>query len=720
MKSESGIGKEALVSGKLKFTVDSSLLRELGERLIGKPFIALAELVKNSYDADATWIRIDLDLAKSVIVVSDNGQGMTFGEFQDFWMRVGSTHKRKQRVSRRLGRPMTGYKGVGRLAVQFLSKKLEIRTTSEQNLKTRLTARVSWEEAVTAGKLTEASVEYELETSGEGFAKGTTLILSELKQDWTPDRVQDLASEIWQLQPPYSISPITPEQEKETFRILLRSQAKEIETSFKQRLSAIEDIWHARVEGKNDNGTVTLALTFAGESEPKVIRYTIPDCVLRNGEFDVKIYLLTRRQPQGIKVGEARDYLSRFGGVHVYDAGFHLPYYGGSSNDWLGIEVDHSHRLSLSKLLPTELQVQEGLSFLPTNSRLLGLVRVETIKEPSLNIVITRDKFQDGPALNNLVYMVRWALDFYSMEEAKRNLAEAAEGQEIAPAKFLKIQDVLTKYKSELTESQYIRIEKDLREVSAQVESEAETMAKRVGLMGSLATAGISTVATQHELRQQFEKVDNVIRRLDKIRVEDPSTQKEITELREELSRWVARAKATNALFSFLQDPQNAESRERYRLGRMVEAVTSQVASFARSTRITNEGLNGELLLPKGSLAEWSSIFQNVLFNAFNATSDSQVKRVNFSSQVRGGNRTVLVQDTGVGMDLSRAEKFFEPFVREVKVSPERQALGYGGTGLGLTIVRMIATNLGCQVGFVPPGKGYKTAFALRWSESYD
>ena len=38
----------------LPFTIDAELLRELGERLVGKPHIVLAELVKNSYDADAT------------------------------------------------------------------------------------------------------------------------------------------------------------------------------------------------------------------------------------------------------------------------------------------------------------------------------------------------------------------------------------------------------------------------------------------------------------------------------------------------------------------------------------------------------------------------------------------------------------------------------------------------------------------------------------------
>ena len=38
----------------IPFTIDAELLRELGERLVGKPHMALAELIKNGYDADAT------------------------------------------------------------------------------------------------------------------------------------------------------------------------------------------------------------------------------------------------------------------------------------------------------------------------------------------------------------------------------------------------------------------------------------------------------------------------------------------------------------------------------------------------------------------------------------------------------------------------------------------------------------------------------------------
>src|ERR1700680_1062671 len=110
----------------ITFTVDSALLRELGERLVGQPQIALAELVKNSYDADATSVTIRF--LEDRIEVEDDGHGMAFEDFRDRWMRVGTPRKQREQRSPQFGRPMTGSKGVGRLSVQFLATRLELRT----------------------------------------------------------------------------------------------------------------------------------------------------------------------------------------------------------------------------------------------------------------------------------------------------------------------------------------------------------------------------------------------------------------------------------------------------------------------------------------------------------------------------------------------------------------------------------------------------------------
>src|SRR5579859_3405537 len=80
------------------FKADSALLRELGERLVGKPYIALAELIKNAYDADAT--RCVITLTNARIEVADDGHGMTEKEFLDYWMTVGTRHKQHSETSR--------------------------------------------------------------------------------------------------------------------------------------------------------------------------------------------------------------------------------------------------------------------------------------------------------------------------------------------------------------------------------------------------------------------------------------------------------------------------------------------------------------------------------------------------------------------------------------------------------------------------------------------
>ena len=196
----------------IAFTVDSHLLRELGERLVGRQYIALAELVKNSYDADAT--KVEVRIEDDSIVVSDNGHGMTDEDFGQRWMRVGSTHKVEEKTSRKLRRPLTGSKGVGRLAVQFLAGGLELISVPEEAVdeeepgRQGFRATINWDTAVQAGDLTSANAELADVDHGKtvfpfGRPHGTIVKLTRLKQPWKPQELQDLASEIWFLQPPF-------------------------------------------------------------------------------------------------------------------------------------------------------------------------------------------------------------------------------------------------------------------------------------------------------------------------------------------------------------------------------------------------------------------------------------------------------------------------------------------------------------------------------------
>ena len=425
----------------LRFTIDAELLRELGERLVGKPHIALAELVKNSYDADATQVTINFAPNKDRIEISDDGHGMTFDEFKNFWMRIGTTHK-KEKQSRDLGRLMTGSKGVGRLAVQFLANKMELRTVPADKNSPGLEACIDWKKAIetksaATKELTEVEIAYkELAPNplNTRDLQGTSIILKELKDEWTAKSIRDLASELWWLQPPLGSSAL--DNSKDRFSIHFQSAQQNYEKIFVNQMNAVKSIWIARLVGKTVDGEVTLSLEFQGEP-PMVHRYKIANFSHNNGKFskaknlntsrfEIRIYNLSGRQKFGIKVAEAREYFKKHGGVHVYDGGFRLPYYGLSEGDWLKLEYDHSHRQYVSQLLPREIQVFRALNDLPTLGRVLGVVRVDTSKEPNLEIMITRDRLAETSAYKDLVTTVRYAIDWYANETARRKIKTKA------------------------------------------------------------------------------------------------------------------------------------------------------------------------------------------------------------------------------------------------------------------------------------------------------
>ena len=126
------------VTTEFHFSVDSALLRELGEKLVSTVHVALAELVKNAYDADATEVRVTITPTASggpMIVIEDNGSGMTPTQVVDFLMRIGTTNKEDSPNSPRYGRARSGRKGVGRFACRRLGSQLQLNTVAIETRK---------------------------------------------------------------------------------------------------------------------------------------------------------------------------------------------------------------------------------------------------------------------------------------------------------------------------------------------------------------------------------------------------------------------------------------------------------------------------------------------------------------------------------------------------------------------------------------------------------
>lgn len=198
--------KRRAADGKPKtahFEISAALFEELGERLVSKPEIALAELIKNSYDADA--LLCELTLGDDRIVVQDDGHGMTEDQFLKNWMVVSSQRKGEQRFSRRFRRSMAGSKGVGRFSARFLGHIVELTSVAydtEADQRTQLSAYFDWDEIARSVVVADVKVPYTVRRVADNVALGTTLTISKLRPESDRISVSKVKTDILRLTNP--------------------------------------------------------------------------------------------------------------------------------------------------------------------------------------------------------------------------------------------------------------------------------------------------------------------------------------------------------------------------------------------------------------------------------------------------------------------------------------------------------------------------------------
>ena len=126
---------------ELVLTVAGNLVKHLGVQMYaGRPVPAIAELISNSWDADATEVEVRLPLDEGwdpakesqFLTVSDDGNGMTWEMVRDAYLNVGRDRRKTEGKDRSpAGRRLQGRKGVGKLAGFGIADTLEIQTVNE-------------------------------------------------------------------------------------------------------------------------------------------------------------------------------------------------------------------------------------------------------------------------------------------------------------------------------------------------------------------------------------------------------------------------------------------------------------------------------------------------------------------------------------------------------------------------------------------------------------
>ncbi|MFF4663010.1 ATP-binding protein [Streptomyces sp. NPDC001282] len=163
---------------------------KLGEDLITDSMQALIELVKNCYDADATWAEIVINTglaetdnpANPSIVIRDNGSGMSVEQIRRGWLTISNSVKREmkaQGLTTHRGRTPLGDKGLGRLGAQRLGDIVSIVTRPvDAGVEHELT--IDWRAFQSRSSLQE--VDLTLVTRPTQEPAGTTLTITQLRE----------------------------------------------------------------------------------------------------------------------------------------------------------------------------------------------------------------------------------------------------------------------------------------------------------------------------------------------------------------------------------------------------------------------------------------------------------------------------------------------------------------------------------------------------------
>jgi len=367
-------------SGTARLRPRARLVGLMGEDLISDEPVAVVELVKNAYDADASDVTVSFDSEQSRIVVEDDGHGMDLDTVRTAWFELGTVQKLDARRSPG-GRIYQGAKGIGRLASARLAESLLLETRTHPGAD-GVSVLFEWGQFDGAAYLDEIEIAWEV-TEIPDLSQGTRLTLNRLRKDWSDDDFEALYSRLSRLISPFDdvgnfgidllipahtdwSGPVQPPQLLEEPRYLLRGDVDE-------RGQFNGEIQHGRehVDFRNRR------LGGVGD---------VFDC----GPFSIEVRAWDRdpagldllpARMMGMGIREIRRILDTYSGVSIYRDGFRVYPYGQRGTDWLNLD----HR---SRQLPVKRLA---------NNQVVAVIRISRESNPGL-----RDRSnREGMVLNS-------------------------------------------------------------------------------------------------------------------------------------------------------------------------------------------------------------------------------------------------------------------------------------------------------------------------------
>lgn len=191
---------------KHTFAITPRVIAHLGEDLIKNENIALVELVKNSYDAQATFCEVEFffigdELSK--ITIADDGVGMDLDTIENAWLVIGTDNKKKQLEHPSSGRLPLGEKGIGRLGVHKLGRKIQIQTHKFGY--NEVVIDIDWTKLEKANSIDDFPIQVtEQIPSSLPIPHGTKITISDLKGEWNRRKLRNVYRDLASLNSPFN------------------------------------------------------------------------------------------------------------------------------------------------------------------------------------------------------------------------------------------------------------------------------------------------------------------------------------------------------------------------------------------------------------------------------------------------------------------------------------------------------------------------------------
>lgn len=511
------------------FRARAHLFSLLGDELIGRDHLAVFELVKNAYDADATFARVELlglETDSTEIVVSDDGEGMSLETITNVWLELGTEYRREQRRADqrtpRFHRLPMGEKGIGRIAVHKLGRRFTLVTRQKGGPEYEVF--IDWDTLLQVKYLEEARVKIRQQGSPMVFKRGhgTRITVSALREsNWTRGEVRRLQRQITTICSPFGrggLKLFDDDEELETAGDSFRTELKV--PDHPDWLEGIPDIgllvkdapwrfsfkfdgeifdWRyefrpmpgIRIDGRKEEKAHEKLLLPHGRQS------VVADIVLLKGIGPLKGRLMAfDRDPKILGLlGETslyRGFLDYHSGIRVYRDGIRVYNYGEPSDDWLGLDLRRVQR-------PTERL---------SRNIVVGEIHISQQQSRLLREKTNREGFDENEPFHRFQQVVTAAISKFEVERAldKDRLKRLVDGRR--DAADIPVEKPLADLRYEIRKAGKA-VEKRLTPYVDRVEQDYATMRE---LMLKAGMAGLNIAVIFHEMERGIRALHSSIR----------------------------------------------------------------------------------------------------------------------------------------------------------------------------------------------------------------